>query len=113
MVFHDEKSMRGVNLAWACSAKHDAGISKTTLYMSAGQANSPRYFGADEGGAELWDLIRDVEGVLLVGNRALFTNQVVDWRMEDHKLKVFTVNSTEIFSSKQEIDQVLSGLGVA
>lgn len=111
MIFHDEKSGRGVNLGWACSGKHDAGSGKTTLYMSAGQANAPKYFGAEEGGRELWQMVKEMDGVLVVGQRALFMNQVVDWRIEQATslLKVFTVNTVEVFGA-QEQGAVLKGL---
>lgn len=95
-MFTFSNQFKGVNLAQMCSAKHDAD-GRTVVYMAAGVANSGKFFNAEEGGQALWEQIVGLPGVITVGQRALRLENVVDWKMDGDELRVFTVNTVEVF----------------
>lgn len=91
---------KGINTAQVCAAKWDAAKGRVSAYMAAGKANEARFFGREESGEELWGMLKQLPHMIVVGERVINRNLVVDWRVEGDKLKVFTTNTVEVFEGK-------------
>lgn len=93
---------KGINTAQVCAAKWDAAKGRVSAYMAAGKANEARFFGNEESGADLWEMLQQLPQMIVVGARVINRNLVVDWRVEGDKLKVFTTNTVEVFEGKDK-----------